>query len=90
MKIQTFRPDTYKDCKIYYRNSGTHWEYLTVINNEIYTASITVKPTIINRLMYLLGIEKSLYSYQQQLNTIKYLRRFAETTIEYIIKNNHN
>jgi hypothetical protein len=85
MNFEIFKPEEYKNCKIYYRYSGSHWEYLTVINNEIYEASIEVKPTFLNRLMFFLGIEKSRYSYQQQINILKYLRKYAETTVDYIL-----
>jgi hypothetical protein len=86
MIIQSFKPEVYRDCKIYYRTFKENWEYLTIINNELFTAEIEVRPTLINRLLYFFGIEKSKYSYQQQINIIKYLRRFAQTTVDFIIK----
>ena len=88
--IITYKPEEYKNCKIYYRNNGTHWEYLTVINNEIYTAETTVNPTFINRLLFLFGIEKTLYSTQQQQNIMRFLRRLAETTVDYILNPKSN
>ena len=86
MIITTFHSESYKECKIYYRNIGTHWEYLTCINNEVYTSHIEVRPTLFNRVLFFLRIEPNRYSTQQKTNIIKYLKRFAQTTIDYILK----
>lgn len=86
MIIKTFSPEEYRNCKVYYRNIGTHWEYLTCINNEVYTSHIEVRPTLLNRVLFFLGIEPERYSTQQKNKIIKYLRRYAETTVDYILK----
>jgi hypothetical protein len=84
--IQTFKPESYRDCKIYYRNFGTEWEYLVIINNELYTAKIQVLPTFLNRLLYFFGLERSRFSFQQTGRILRYLRKFAETTVDTVIK----
>lgn len=87
MKIKTYKPESYRGCAIYYRTMRDHFEYLAIIRQELYTAHITVNPTMINRLLYLLRIEKALYSSQQQIAVVKQLRRIAETTIDWILDN---
>lgn len=88
MRINTFKPDKYRDCPIYYRNFEKHFEYLTIINNELYTAQINVKPHWITKLFYLLDIstkvDKMPYSRQQLTNILKTLRKMAETTIDFV------
>jgi hypothetical protein len=87
MKIKVFKIDEYRDCQIYYRNFLFHFEYLTIIKKQLYTAHIEVKPTILNRIFYWFGIEEIYYSQQQSQKIIAYLRRLAETTIDYILNN---
>jgi len=88
MNIQTYKVEKYKDCPVYFRSFSTHFEYLTVIKGELYTAHIRVKPTIINRLLYWLKIEKTLYSQRQQRLIIAQVRKMAEATIDFILKGN--
>jgi hypothetical protein len=85
MKVKTYSKKEYKGCPIYFRNLKHHFEYLTVIKGEIYTAHIEVKPTLFNCLFYWLGWQE-LYSFQQQQNILKILNRMAETTIDTILK----
>lgn len=88
MTINTFKVDRYRDCPIYYRNFGDHFEYLTIINGELYTSHVSISPHWITEILYYLGIEKLPYSEQQLKNAIKVLRRLAETTINSILGNN--
>ena len=85
MRILTFKKGTYRDCPVYYRNMLKHFEYLTVINGEIYTAHLTAKPTIINHVLYWLGIEKTFYCDQQIKRVLKYLEGTAKTTIDNVL-----
>jgi hypothetical protein len=85
MKIHTFKVDEYRKCKVYYRNFGETFEYLTIIKKELYTTHIRIIPTLINRFLYWFGIEKSLYSRQQQEKILKQLRVMAETTVDFIL-----
>jgi hypothetical protein len=85
MQIKTFKVDNYRDCPVYYRNFGTHFEYLTIINGEIYTAHFAIFPTKINLLLYWLGVMPEKYSDQQYKPILKSLRRMAETTIDTIL-----
>jgi hypothetical protein len=88
MQIKTFQPETYRQCQIYYRNFQSHFEYLTVIDNQIYTAHITIRPTIINLILYWLKLAPEKYSDQQYKNILALLRRLAKTTIETILNKN--
>ena len=92
MKVQTFQAEKYRDCPIYFRNFKDHFEYLTVINSEIYTAHISVRPHWITNLFYRLdittGVDKVPYSRQQLKNILFTLRKMAETTIDLALDKN--
>jgi hypothetical protein len=90
MKIHIFKPEEYEGCRIYYRNFHNHFEYLAVINKELYTAHISVKPHWFTKLFYLLGIEKKPYSEQQLKKILTVLRNMAETTIKFIKEQKDN
>lgn len=85
MKITTFEPQEYRGCKIYYRNFLTHFEYFIIINKELYTAHITIKPLPISRLLYWLEFSNLLYSKKTIAGTLGYLRKMAETTIDSVL-----
>lgn len=88
MIITTFSTEDYRECKIYYRNILHIFEYLTVIDGEIYTSHIQVRPTLYDQILYWCSINKSPYSDKQLSAIIKQLRRLAETTIDYTKDNN--
>lgn len=89
MKITTFKIDNYRECPIYYRNFKNHFEYFTIINNELYTAQINVRPYWITKIFFLLDIstkvDKIPYSHQQVTNILRTLRKMAEATIDLIL-----
>lgn len=89
MKITTFTTEKYRNCPIYYRNFQDHFEYLTVIGGEIYTAHIRVRPHWITKLFYRLDIstkiDKVPYSRQQLANILFQLRKMAEATIDLVL-----
>lgn len=87
MKIQTFEVDNWKGCPVYFRNFGIHFEYLTIIEGQLYTASIGVKPHWITYILYLLGLEKNKYNRSQLKNILKQLKIMATTTVDYILEN---
>ena len=90
MRIKTFKKDEYKGCPIYYRNFKNHFEYLTIVNNELYTASIDARPHWITNLFYILKIEKKQYSDYQLKNILKFLKHYAQTTIDFILLDKDN
>lgn len=90
MKIATFQPEKYRDCNVYYRNFQDHFEYFAVINNELYTAHMSVRPHWLTRILYLIKIEKLPYSQQHLGAIIKQLRRLAQTTIDFILDKKEN
>jgi len=85
MKIEIFKPEVYRETKIYYRNFLTTWEYLVTINNEIYQSHITVNPTFVRRLLFFLGIEKALYTDEQKKEILTQLKRMGQSTVDYVI-----
>ena len=86
MIIQNFKPEEYKGCKIYYRNFLTHFEYLTIIKEELYVAHITVNPSRNRKILNALRIKKDLYSDNAKKMIVRELRHMAKTTIETILK----
>lgn len=85
MNVQTYKVIKYKGCPVYFRSIKNHFEYLTIINSQLYTAHISVRPTLINKLLYWARIEKAQYSEQQLGAIIKQINRLAETTIDFIL-----
>lgn len=83
MEIRTFAKAEYKDHPIYVRNWGAHYEYLTIIKNEIYTAHISVRPRLWRVVLYWLGILKSRYTKAESDATYNYMIKLAETTIDH-------
>lgn len=79
MKIRTLQNGTYKNCKIYYRNFGTTFEYLAVINGEIYQMHVVI---IKKWYQMLLGLD---YTPKQLVDVTNYLARFAQTTIDTVL-----
>ncbi len=94
MKIKTFAVEKYRGYPIYYRNFLDHFEYFTIINNELYTAQIKVRPHWLTKLFYYFdvssNVDKLPYSQQQLKNIIRHLRIMAETTIETVLKEKEN
>jgi coproporphyrinogen III oxidase-like Fe-S oxidoreductase len=86
MKTIIFCVEKYRDCPIYYRQLKHHFEYLTVINNEIYTAHIEITPRRIMKIVYAIGLVKSEYSPAEIKNILKILRAMATSTVENILK----
>lgn len=71
MNIKTFKSIEYKGCPIYFRNIGYVFEYFTIINNELYTSHSTIRPILVRRILYRLGL-KNAYTdkeYQKILNS---------------------
>lgn len=85
MKITTFTVDKYKDCPIYYRNFKNVFEYLTIINGQLYTTHLSLKPHWVTKILYILKVEKIQYSRQHIDLMLKQLRRLAETTIDVVL-----
>ena len=89
MQIHTFKPEKYRDCPIYFRNFKDHFEYLTVIKNELYTAHICVRPHWITKLLFMLdittGVNKTPYSQTHLGNILKHLRAMSEATIDFVL-----
>ena len=89
MKITTFKTEKYRDCPIYVRNFHHHFEYLTIINGELYTAHVCVRPHWLTNLFYRLdittGIDKVPYSQSQLKNILSTVNKMAQTTIDFIL-----
>lgn len=76
MQIRNLKSAEYLGCPIHIRNIGNIFEYLTIIDGQIYTAFvvITKKP-----LQALLGQD---YTPKQLADVTSYVFKMAETTIE--------
>ena len=80
MLIRTLQYGNYKNCKVYYRQVGKHtFEYLAVVNGEIYTAHVTILKTWKQYLLF------QDYSDKQLTDIANYLSRIAETTIDTVL-----
>jgi len=90
MKVTTFKTKNYKGCPIYFRNFKNHFEYLTIIRGQLYTAHISVRPHWLTNIFFKLdittGVDKIPYSQQQLANILSTLEKMAETTIDTVNK----
>lgn len=86
MEIKIFKVDKYRGCPIYYRNMGNVFEYLAVIRKELYTHQIEVSPKFWRKVLHGLTLIKSAYSDQELADIIKFLKRVAETTVDFKFK----
>lgn len=78
-KIVLQKKIAYRDCPIYIRRRGEEWEYLTVINNEIYSSSIVAR---LNAFSKLRGKD---YSEKEVSDITQYMIAMAQTTIDHIL-----
>jgi len=89
MKITTFKTEKYRGCPIYSRNFKSIFEYLTIIDNELYTAHINVRPYWLTKLFFNLDIttdvDKIPYSQQHLKNILTQVKAMAEATIDYVL-----
>ena len=77
------KPVAYENCPIYIRNKGEDWEYLTCINNEIYTASIVAKKSAIQKLT------GNTYSAKEVSSITQYMIAMAQSTIDQVLGIKH-
>jgi hypothetical protein len=92
--IKTFKTKYYKGKPIYYRfwdNQHWTWEYLTIIDDEIYTAHANLRPQLWRRIIYrLFGSQtdtyfKLLFTPHQLNGCLNFMEKMAETTIDTVL-----
>lgn len=76
MMIRTLQHGYYRNCKIYYRNFGSTFEFLAVINGEVYTVHYTVHKPWFQKLLFFD------YTAKQLKNTVNFLAKQAERTVD--------
>jgi hypothetical protein len=69
----------YKGCPIVIRQSEEHFEYITCINNQIYSSSIVAKKSLIQKLSF------QDYTQKQLVDISNYVIKLAETTIDTVL-----
>lgn len=79
MQIRTLNVQEYRGCTIYYRSIGTVFEYIAVVRGKVYTSHITIRKT---PWQLVTGRD---HSEKELANIIKYLARYAETTVDYVL-----
>lgn len=76
MQIRTLKSSSYEGCPVHIRNIGNIFEYLTIIDGQIYTAHVVITKmplqTLLNRD----------YTPKQLADACSYVFKMAETTIE--------
>lgn len=81
MKITTLEASKYKGFNVYIRNYKNMFEYLAIVNGELYTAHMVINKTFIQSLLGRPYTEKQLEDVR------KYLMNTAQATIEYLLEN---
>lgn len=76
MTIITLKATQYKGNNVYIRNFGNTFEYILVVDGQVYTAHITVTKMPFQALL------GKPYTPQQLADATAYLMRIAETTID--------
>lgn len=79
MIVRTLQTGHYRNCKIYYRQIHNDFEYLAVINGEIYSARVTIRKHWW-QILLLRDFNK-----QQLVNATNYIARLAETTVDTVL-----
>lgn len=80
MKFQTLAKQIFhKDCPIAIRRIGENFEYITCINNEIYSSYVTAKKSPLQKILFLPYTEKQLR------NITNYIISMAQTTIDTVL-----
>jgi hypothetical protein len=79
MQIRTLKVAEYRGCSVYIRNFNNVFEYLTVINGQLYTAHIVVFK---GPLQSIFGCD---YTEKHLTDTVKYLINTAEATVDYVL-----
>ena len=80
MEIKTLQVAEYKGHKVYIRNFYNAFEYLAVVNGEVYTAHIIVTKAPLQVLF------RRDYTEKQLTDVVKYLMNTAEATIDFVTK----
>lgn len=79
--MRVWRVSYYKNCPVYLRQIGwATWEYLTVINNEIYSSYYIFKPK------WYKFFVRSPYTVEQIKGILNLLTAAAQTTIDTVEK----
>jgi E3 ubiquitin-protein ligase DOA10 len=81
LSINTLKVAEHRGCKIYVRNFGTTFEYLTYVKGELYTAHMEIVPSIFRT------FRKEKYTSKQLTDNAKYLINVAEATIDHVLDN---
>lgn len=80
MKIKVLNNQVlYRDCPIAIRNIGENFEYITCINNLIYSSFVVARKSFLRRILFLD------YSKKQISGITKYVTSMAETTIDTVL-----
>lgn len=71
---------------IYIRRVGTYFEYVLMIGNDLYSSHQIVKPSILERILFYIGLRDDFYTHDQVIYIQKYLETLAMGTIKSVIR----
>jgi hypothetical protein len=75
MKFRIIKTLKYRDCRVYLRNIGDAFEYLAVINKQVYAAHVIIKKKFFQREYTKLQLEKA----------TNIIEKMAEATIDSVL-----
>lgn len=84
MEINTLQKSEYRGCNIYVRNFNNVFEYLAIIDGQLYTTHMVVTKSL---LQSILGQP---YTQKQLEDTVKYLLNVAHATVDYVLDGAEN
>lgn len=82
LEIRTLKATEYRGCRVYIRNFNSTFEYLAIINGELYTAHMVVTK---RPMQSLLGKD---YTEKQLTDMVKYMLNVAQATVDVILDGN--
>jgi hypothetical protein len=73
----------YKGCPLVIRQIGEHFEFITCINNLIYSSFIIAKKSLIQKILF------QEYSDKQMKGITNYMIAMAQSTIDTVLEDNN-
>lgn len=77
--IRVLSVSEYRGCKVYIRNFGETFEYLAIVQDELYSAHIVVLKTPLQKML------RRDFTAKQLQDTNAYILKMAQTTIDLVL-----
>lgn len=79
MNVNVLATSEHRGCKIYVRNFAETFEYLTIVQGELYSANVVILKTPMQKLL------RRDYTPKQLGDAVSYVLKMAQTTIDLVL-----